>query len=112
MHVHCSLFMAQLIKASSLKKIRPITLIVRVEKNAKKISEITKIIFFVIDKYQSGTHVSTSILSTSILQGVFKNIVFTSVAVIKKLWAILDIFLYIPDFFPPCTLPYALQKNA
>ena len=47
-----------------------------------------KIIFFVENKYQSVTHVSTSIF-----QGLFKNIVFRSVAlVIKKLWAILDFF--------------------
>ena len=44
-------------------------------------------------------------VSTSIFQGLFKNIVFRSVAlVIKKLWAILD---FLPLFLPPCTLPYA-----
>ena len=50
-------------------------------------------------------------VSTPIFQGLFKNIVFISVAlVIKKLWAILDFFFYTLDF-----LPYAwkkkLQKN-
>ena len=47
----------------------------------------------------------------SIFQGLFKNIVFRSVAlVIKKLWAIFDFFLHTPDFLTPCTLPYALKK--
>ena len=62
-----------------------------------------KIFVFVINKYQYVTHVSTSIF-----QGLFKNKVFRSVAlVIKKVWAILDSFLHTPDFLPPCTLPYA-----
>jgi len=44
---------------------------------------------FPIYKYQSVTHVSTSIF-----QGLFKNIVFRSVALVtNKLWAILDFFL-------------------
>ena len=63
-----------------------------------------KNIFFVLNKYQSVTHVSTCIF-----QGLFKNIVFRSVAlVIKKLWAILDFFFYTlrsPDLLPPYTLP-------
>ena len=46
-------------------------------------------LFFVLNKYQSVTHVSRCIF-----QGLFKNIVFRSVAfVTKKLWAILDVFL-------------------
>ena len=50
-------------------------------------------------------------VSTPIFQGLFKNIVFRSVAlVIKKLWAILDFFLQTPDFLPPCTLHYAKKK--
>ena len=66
---------------------------------AKKVKKVY-IFFF---KYQSVTHVSTLIF-----QGLFKNIVFRSVAlVIKKLWAILDFFLPTRDFLPPCTLPYA-----
>ena len=65
-----------------------------------------KIFFFVKNKYQSVTNVSTFIF-----QGLFKNIVFRSVAlVIKKLLAILDFFLHTPDFLPPCTLPYAKKK--
>ena len=41
-------------------------------------------------------------VSTSIFQGLFKNIVFRSVAlVLKKLWAILDFFLHTPDFLLP-----------
>ena len=51
-------------------------------------------------------------VSTPIFQGLFKNIVFRSVAlVIKKLWAILDFFLHTPDFLLPCTLPYAKKKK-
>ena len=45
---------------------------------------------FVLNKYQNVTHISTSIF-----QGLLKNIVFSSVAlVVKKLWAILDFFFY------------------
>ena len=54
-----------------------------------------KILFFVKNKYQSVTHVSTPIF-----QGLFKNIVFRSVAlVIEKLWAILDFFFTISRLF-------------
>ena len=54
--------------------------------------------------FKSGTHVSTPIF-----QGLFKNIVFRSVAlVIKKLWAILD-FFYTPDFYRP--VPYPTHKT-
>ena len=86
MYVHSPIFQGQLI-----------------EKNWKKGQKNVKIFFFVLKKYQSVTHVSTFIF-----QGIFKNIVFRSVAlVIKKLWAILDFFFNTPDFLPPCTLPYA-----
>ena len=45
-------------------------------------------IFFFLNKYQNVTHVSTPIF-----QGLFKNIVFRSVALVKKkLWAISDFF--------------------
>ena len=45
-----------------------------------------KKIFFVLNKYQSVTHVSMCIF-----QGLFKNIVFRCVALVtKKLWAISD----------------------
>ena len=51
-------------------------------------------------------------VSTCIFQGLFKNIVFRSVALVtKKLWAILDFFFTDRTFFPPCTLPYKLKKN-
>ena len=62
---------------SSLKKIRPIFLIVwvlgRVEKNAKekkpeKGLTNVKNMFFILNKYQDVTHVSTSVF-----QGLFKN---------------------------------------
>ena len=47
-----------------------------------------QIVFFCLNKYQSVTHVSTSIF-----QGLFKKIVLKYVAlVIKKLKAILDFF--------------------
>ena len=43
-------------------------------------------------------------------QGLFKNIVFRSVAlVIKKLYAILEFFLHGPDFLPPWTLHFTLE---
>ena len=92
MHVHSPIFQGQL-------KFRPITLIVwvlrRVEKNAKKIFFV-----FVLNKYQSVTHVSTSIF-----QGLFKNIVFRSVVVTKKLWAISDLFFKDWTFFRPVPNP-------
>ena len=43
-------------------------------------------------------------VSTSIFQGILKNIVFRSVALVTKLWAILDFFLHSPNFSPPCIL--------
>ena len=69
----------------------------------KKSQKNVKNIFFVRNKYQNMTHVSAPIF-----QGLFKNIVFRSVAlVIKNLWAILVFFLHTPGFLPPFTLPYA-----
>ena len=54
----------------------------------KSQKNVKNIFYFLKNKYQSVTHVSTPIF-----QGLFKNIVFRSVAlVIKKLWAILDFF--------------------
>ena len=95
---------AQFFKASSLKKkIRSIAwmlgimiiiwILGRVEKIPKKsLKKCFK--NSILYKYQSVTHVSTSIV-----QGLFKNIVFRSVAlVIKKLWAFLGFFLHRPDF--------------
>ena len=42
-------------------------------------------------------------VSTPIFQGLFKNIVFQSVAlVIKKLWTFKDFFLHTPDFLLTC----------
>ena len=62
---------------------------------------------FILNKYQSVTHVSIFIF-----QGLFKNIVFRYAAIVtKKLWAILDYFFQRPDFFLPCAKPYALRKN-
>ena len=68
-------------------------------KNAlKKAQKKEKNIFLVLNKYQSVTHVSTFIF-----KGLFKDIVFISVALVtKKLWAILD-FIIDRIFFPPCT---------
>ena len=91
---------AQFANASSLKKIRPITLIVwmlwRVEKNAKKKVRKMKKKLFILNKYQSVTHVSIFIF-----QGLFKNIVFRYAAIVtKKLWAILDFSFCI--FFIKC----------
>ena len=65
----------------------------------KKSQKNVKNIFFCLK--QSVTHVSTPIF-----QGLFKNIVLRSVALVpKKLWAILDFFFTDWTFFPPCTLP-------
>ena len=58
------------------------------KKSAKKGSEKLKNMYFVLNKYQSVTHVSTSFF-----HGLFKNIVCRSLPfVTKKLWAILDFF--------------------
>ena len=62
-------------------------------------------IFFVYNKYQSVTHVSTPIF-----QGLFKNIVVRSVAlVIKKLWAISIFFYTLQTFNRP--VPYPKRKT-
>ena len=54
----------------------------------KKWSKKLKKYFFVLKKYQSMTNVSTCIF-----QGLFKNVVFRSEALVtKKLWAILNFF--------------------
>ena len=61
------------------------------------IAQFLKNIFFVLNKYQTVYHV----VSTSIFQRLFKNIVFRSVTlVIKKLLAILDFFIHRPEFLP------------
>ena len=61
MHVHSPIFQGQLEE----KKFRPITLIVwvlgRVKHGLKKCQRNEKIFFFALNKYQSVTHVSTSI---------------------------------------------------
>ena len=60
---------------------------------------------FVLNKSQNVTHVFKSIF-----QGIFKNIVFRSVAlVIKRLWAILDFFYILQTFYHP--VPYPLHKK-
>ena len=51
-------------------------------------------------------------VSTPIFQGLFKNIVFRSVAlVIKKLWAILDFFYTLQTFYRPVPYPMRKKKN-
>ena len=51
-------------------------------------------------------------VSTPIFQGLFKNIVFRSVAVvIKKLWAILDFFYTLQTFHRPVPYPMRKKKN-
>ena len=53
------------------------------------------------NKYQSVTHVSSCIL-----QGLFKNIVLRSVALVtKKLWAILEFFFTDCTYFRPVPFP-------
>ena len=59
---------AQFAQSSSLKKIKPITLLVWVLGRVEKMT-----------KYQSVTHVSTYIF-----QGLFKNIVFRFIALVTK----------------------------
>ena len=65
------------------KKIRPITIISfgarQGEKMCEKGKKRKKKLFFVLNKYQSVTHVFTCII-----QGLFKNIVFRSVALVTK----------------------------
>ena len=72
----------------------------------KKVQKNKKNIFFVLNKYQSVTHVSTSIF-----QGLFRKIFSRSVALVtNKLWAIIDFFSK-TGLFAPCTQPYALKKT-
>ena len=88
------MFLVQFLMASSDKtKIRPIALIVWVLGRVKRWLKIRKKnIFFVLNKYQNVTHVSTCIF----------QVVFRSVALVtKKLWAILDLFFHKPDIFFP-----------
>ena len=94
-----SLLVTQIFKANSLKKIRPKTLIAwmleRVEKKmTKKGKKCKKYYFFVLNKYQSLTHVSTSIYS-------FRNITFLGY---------FRFFLHRPDFLMPCTT-LVIKKN-
>ena len=93
MHVRCQIFQ------NSLKKIRRITLTVwvleRVERKAKQKGKKCKHLFFVLNKYQDMAHVSTSIF-----QGLFKNIVFRSVAsVIKSVMDYLRFFFFHGPYF-------------
>jgi len=79
----------------------------RVKKCRKKSKKKIKKYFFVLNKSQSVTHVSACIF-----QGLFKTIVFRSVALVsKKLWAILDFFSHTTDFLLlcVCTLPYKIK---
>ena len=65
-----------------------------------------KKIFFVLNKYQSVTHVSTLIF-----QGLSKNMVFRSAAlVIKKDMVYFRIFQR-PDFFRPVPNPICIKKS-
>ena len=51
-------------------------------------------------------------VSTPIFQGLFKNMVFRSVAlVIKKSWAILDFFNPLQTFYRPVAVPYPMRKK-
>ena len=91
---------AQFAKASSLKKIRPIILIVwvigRVEKTPKKRVRKIKLkkISFVLNKYETVTHIS-------IFQALFRSIVFRYVAfVTKKVMSFFRFFFQRSDFFP------------
>ena len=71
------MFIAKFFMASSKeKKFKPINLIVWVPGRVEKMK---KNIIFVLNKYQSVTHVSTCIC-----QALFKNIVFRSVALVTK----------------------------
>ena len=78
MHVNSPIFQGQLIE-----KIRLITFIVwvlgRVEKKGQKIGKINVKNIFFQNKYESVTHVSTSIFL-----GLFTNIDFRSVALVMK----------------------------
>ena len=77
------MFIAQFFMGSSKKNIRPITLIVwvlgRVKKMPKKGPTNEKKKFFVLNKYQNVTHISTFIF-----QGLYKTIVFRSLALVAQ----------------------------
>ena len=83
-------------------KIGQTTLIVWVLGRIEKGSRNEKIFFFVLNKYQCVTHVSTCIV-----QGLFKTIILALVT--KKVIGNFS-FFHRPDFFPPCTLPYKLKE--
>ena len=95
------MFIAKFFKASLLKKkIRPITLIVlalgKVEKRQQQ-KKGNKMYFLFCFLKQISWHVSTFIF-----QGLFKNIIFRSVALVtKNLWAILVFFYTDRTFFRP-----------
>jgi len=62
--------------------------------------------FLFLNKYQSVTHVSSYII-----QGLFENMVFRSVALVtKQLWAILVFFSHTGLFFRPVTYLINLKK--
>ena len=96
MHVHSPICHGQLIE-----KNRSIDFIVwvlgRVEKNVKKGKY-----FFLFKTNSNVTHVFTSIFNV-----LFKNIFFCSVALVIKNF----IFLYTPDFLPPCTYLVHAKKQ-
>ena len=65
-----------------------------------------KNIFLVLNKYQSVTHVYTSIF-----QGLLKNIFFKIYSFShKKVMGYFRFFLHRPDFLPRCILPFSLKK--
>jgi len=105
------MFKAQFFMASSKKKnldrlLIKVWVLGRVEKMPKKGSKKRKKnIFFVLNKYQSVTHVSTCIFI-----GLFKNIVFRSVALYtKKAIGYFRFFSQTGLFFRP--VPYPVNKK-
>ena len=74
MHINSSIFQGQLIKKNQTDNFYSLGAREGRKKCQKKRKEKCKHIFFVLNRYQSVTHDSTSIF-----QGLFKNIIFRSV---------------------------------
>ena len=107
-HVHNPICQCQLIE----KKIRPIASIVwvqgRVEKKRQKgVRKMKKYFCFVLNKYQSVTHVSISIF-----HGLYKNIVLRYVALVtKKVMGYFRFFFQRPDFFSDLYKTLCIKKS-
>ena len=88
MHVYSPIFQGPLIEKKYIDNFNSLGAREVLKKCKKKGKKNLRNICFVLNKYQSVAHASTSIF-----QGLFKNKVFRSLAfVTKKLWAILNFY--------------------